>query len=186
MSSYTLTINGIDRTTSVQNGTIRISDSIGSSASTLSFQITNRVNTTPPIPDQEVIIIQDGVRLFGGRILKVSPVKLGSFLLWNVECVDYTRDLDRTLVVEAYQGMSDREIIVDIVDNYCGGTGISYDNVTEGITISNITFNYMPPSECFTKICNLTGREWYIDYNKDIHYMLKSNEHSPFNIGQET
>ena len=69
MSSYTLTINGIDRTTSVQNGTIRISDSIGSSASTLSFQITNRVNTTPPIPDQEVIIIQDGVRLFGGLLL---------------------------------------------------------------------------------------------------------------------
>jgi len=183
MSSYTLTINGSDRTTSVQNGTIKITDSIGSSASTMTFQISNRVSSIIPNPDEEVIITQDGERLFGGRILRVKPIKVGNLLLWNIDCVDYTRDLDRNLVVEAYQNMTDKEIIVDIVDNYCGGTGISYDNVTEGVTISNMSFNYVPPSECISKICSLTGREWYIDYDKDIHYGIKYSTHAPFNIG---
>lgn len=67
-------------------------------------------------------------------------------------------------------------------DNYCGGSGISYNNVTEGVTISSITFNYMPPSECFSRICKLTGRGWYIDYDKDVHYGLVTANEAPYNI----
>lgn len=182
MDSYTLTINGTDRTKAVKNKTITIVDSSGSSASTLSFTLTNRDSESMPECDDEVIIIQDGVRLFGGRILRINPKKVGDFVMYGIECVDYTRDLDRNLVREGYQDMTDKEIIEDIIDNYCGGSGITYDNVTEGITISNMVFNYVPPSECFTIICKLTGREWYIDYNKDVHYGLKFGEHAPFNI----
>ena len=183
MSSYTLTINGTDRTSCIGNRTISISDEIGSASSTMSFSMVIRDGGGVPEGDQEVIITDDSSNiLFGGRILKLSPVKKGSLVIWNIDCVDYTRDLDRNLVVEGYQNMTDKEIIEDIVDNYCGGTGITYDNVDEGISISNIVFSYMPPSECFSKICKFTGRNWYIDYEKDIHYTTRFGEFAPFNI----
>jgi len=182
MASYILTINGTDRTNSVQNGTVRITDSIGSSATTLEFTLTNRKSSTVPGLDEEVIITHSGSTLFGGRIISVNPTQIGTMVVWDISCIDYTRDLDRNLVVENYQDMTDKEIIEDIIDNYCGGTGITYGSVVEGITISSITFGYMPPSECFTKMCALTGREWYIDYDKDIHYHIKTAESAPFNI----
>ena len=182
MASYTLTINGTDRTACIGNGTITINDEIGSGASTMSFSMTDRDGNGIPECDQEIIIAEGSTRLFAGRILKLYPFKVGSFVEWGVDCVDYTRDLDRNLVVEGYQGMTDKAIIEDIIDNYCGGSGISYDNVTEGVTISSITFNYMPPSECFSRICKLTGRGWYIDYDKDIHYGLVTANEAPYNI----
>ncbi len=135
-----------------------------------------------PKGDEEVEIEQDGTKLFSGRILRVFPNKKGNYTQWVVDCVDYTRDLDRNLVVEGYQSMTDKQIIMDIVDNYTGGTGITYDNVVEGVSISSMVFSYMPPSECISTICKLTGREWYIDYNKDIHYQVKTTEEAPFNI----
>ena len=181
MSSYTLTIDGTDRTTCVTNGTITINDEIGSGASVCDFVMSLRGGAVPE-GDQEIIITQDGTRIFAGRILRVFPLKRGSYSEWGIDCVDYTRDLDRNLVVEGYQDMTDKQIIEDIVDNYCGGTGITYDNVVEGVSISSMAFSYMPPSECFTRICKLTGRGWYIDYNKDIHYQVKTSEQAPFNI----
>ena len=186
MSSYTLTIDGSDRTTCISNGTITIKDDMGSSASTMKFDMTIRDSGNIPACDEEVVITQDGTILFGGRILKVTPAKKGSFVSWKVDCVDYTRDLDRNLVVEGYQDMTDKEIIEDIIDNYCGGTGITYSNVTEGITISNLTFNYVPPSECLTIITKLTGRQWHIDYDKDIHYGVKFSDATPFNIDSDS
>jgi hypothetical protein len=182
MASYTLTIDGTDRADDVKNASIKITDVIGSGASTMIFTIENHNSSTVPGLDDEVMLTQSGSRLFGGRILRVNPRQLGSMLVWDINCVDYTRDLDRNLVVEGYQDMTDKAIIEDIIDNYCGGTGITYDSVVEGITISSIAFSYMPPSECFSKICKLTGREWYIDYDKDVHYQVKTSEHAPFNI----
>jgi hypothetical protein len=182
MASYTLTINGTDRTTCIGNRSITIDNETGSSASTMNFSMVIRDSGAIPEGDQEVIVTQDGTRLFGGRILRTRPIKKGSLVIWDIECVDYTRDLDRNLVVEGYQDMTDSAIIKDIVDNYCGGTGITYDNVTEGVSISTIVFSYMPPSECFSVICKLTGRQWYIDYDKDIYYGLKTTSEAPFHI----
>lgn len=182
MASYTFTINGNDRTTCIGNGSIIIDSELGSSASTMEFSMVVRDGGSVPKNDEEVIITQSGNTIFGGRILKTKPTKRGSFVHWAVQCVDYTRDLDRNLVVEGYENMTDKQIIENIVDNYCGGTGITYNNVVEGVTISNIVFNYMPPSECISTIAKMTGRQWHIDYDKDIHYSLKNVEEAPFGI----
>jgi hypothetical protein len=182
MPNYTLTINGTDRTREIVNKRVIIEDSEGHEPSGLEFTMDNRDGGAVPEGDQEVIITQSGVRLFAGRILRVVPHMLGDFAEFDVYCVDYTRDLDRNLVVEGFQDMTDKQIIEYIVDQYCGGTGITYSNVTEGVTVNQVAFNYMPPSQCFTQLAELTGRMWYIDYNKDIHYGVKDGEQAPFNI----
>jgi len=182
MSKYILKIKGIDRTVCIGNGTVSINNESGKGASTMTFEMVVRDGRDNPKCDEEVSVVQDGEIIFGGRILKTTPKKKGDLVIWGVSCVDYTRDLDRNLVVEGYQGMTDKEIIKDIVDNYCGGTGITYSGVTEGVRISAIIFNYTPPSECISTIAKLTGRHWYIGYDKDIFYGLKESKEAPFHI----
>jgi hypothetical protein len=96
--------------------------------------------------------------------------------------VDYARLLDRNLVHKTYQGQTDKEIIEDIVAVYCKTSGITTVNVVEGVTIDQIQFNYLQPSQCIRKLADLTGRNWYIDYEKDIHYWPLTQSTAPFDI----
>ena len=57
MSSYTLTIDGVDRTTCIGNRSITIADETGSFASTMSFSMVIRDGGDIPEGDQEVIVI---------------------------------------------------------------------------------------------------------------------------------
>ena len=78
--------------------------------------------------------------------------------------------------------MTDKEIIQDIIGTYCAGFGITFNNVIEGVTISKISFNYIQISQVFKNICKLTNRNWYIDYEKDIHYFPTETTTAPFDI----
>lgn len=181
--AYTITINGTDRTSCIIDRTVSIADEAKDKASECSFDFFNQDGVGNPSLDQEVIVTKDGTRLFAGKILAMEFKRLGSgAVVYQIACVDYTRVLDRNLVVESYENMTDKQIIEDIVANYCQGTGITTTNVIEGITINRITFNYTQPSQCFRKIAELAGRSWYIDYSKDIHYFPLTTDSAPFDI----
>jgi hypothetical protein len=184
MASYTLKINNVDRTKNVVNRSLKITDSSDSAPSTASFNLEIRDGLSIPSCDEEILITdQDSVVIFGGQILKITPkrVVMGA-IIWVVSCVDWNRSLDRQLVVESYENMTDKEIFEDIVNNYCNGESFTTNNVVEAVTISQIVFNYVSPSQCFDKICELTGRTWYVDYLKDIHYIDPSTNNAPFDI----
>ena len=181
--SYSITINSVDRTSCILTNTIKITDETNDKPSSMSCSFFDHDNLGDIELDQEIIVTKDAVRLFAGSILSTELKRLGAGeMIFKIDCVDYTRILDRNLVVEGYEGMTDKEIIEDIVANYCQGSGITTTNVIEGVTINKIIFNYLQPSQCFRKICELTGRSWYLDYNKDIHYFQMETTSAPFDI----
>lgn len=181
--SYQIKINNVDRTSCVINRSIAITDEARDKPSTVRFTFFDNDEIGNPSLDQEVVILKDAVKLFAGKILQLDLQQIGpGELSYIVTCLDYTRDLDRNLVVEAYEGLTDKQIIEDIVNRYCQGTGITTNNVIEGVTINKITFNYVQPSQAFRKLCDLTGRSWYIDYDKDVHYFPPTTTAAPFNI----
>lgn len=183
MADYSITINGVDRTSCIYNQKVTISDDAGSAPSTLDMEFIERDGNGLPENEQEIIVLKDDVKLFAGYIVKTNYSKLGGDkVIVSLDCIDYTRDLSRKLVVENYQDMTDKAIIEDIVSRYCQGTGITTNNVIEGITINQISFNYMPVAKVLDQITALTGREWYLDYDKDIHYFPLATEAAPFNI----
>lgn len=185
--AYQITINGSDKTNCIINKSIDITDETKDKPSVLRCTFFDKAQAGYPSLDDEIIIVKDGTRLFAGRILSADYEKIGDGeMLLHLSCIDYTRDLDRNLVVEGYEGMTDKEIIEDIVANYCQGTGITTVNVVEGVTINKIVFNYLQPSQCFRKICELTGRSWYLDYDKDIHYFPPDQTPAPFNIDSDS
>lgn len=185
--SYAITIESTDRTDDIIDKSVTITDEAKDKPSVLEFKFFDTSGNGDPSPDDEIIITQDGTRLFAGHIVKVDYERLGSgSMLLKIKATDYTRILDRKLVVESYQDKTDKQIIKDIVDNYCQGSGISYDNVTEGVTFNEITFNYDKPSACFRKMADLAGRSWYLDYNKDVHYFTKTTTPAPWDIDSNT
>lgn len=183
----TLTIGGVDRSSCLSANSLNIVDGSNEAPSTATFDFIDRDSLGTPDGDEEVIITLNGEKIFGGYTVKpTGKDNGGGNITWSIECVDYNRVLDRRLVVESFVGMTDKQIIQSIVNNYCSGTGITTTNVSEGVTINQITFNYVPPSECITQIARLTGYNWFLDYNKDIHYFPLTTTTAPFNITDGT
>jgi hypothetical protein len=183
--TYNISIDGIDRTADIKHGSLSVDDQIDDQVNACTFSIKDLHSLGAPANDDEVIItLSDGTVLFGGTIVsfKMTSLKETGVVQYDIKCVDYTRELDRNLVHKTYEGMTDKEIIEDIVSTYCAGTGITTDNVVVGVTIDQIGFNYIQPSQCLRKIAELTGRHWYIDYEKDIHYFPLVTDTTPFNI----
>lgn len=184
--TYLVTINGVDRIKCIYNKSVVITDDAGDAPSLMTVDFYNRDGGSVPVCEQEIIVTRNGTKLFAGYITEIAYTKLGgSIVKLRLECIDYTRILSRKLVVEGYEDMTDKAIIEDIVSKYCQGTGITTTNVVEGITINQITFNYMSPAQCLSQICALTGRNWYLDYDKDIHYFALTTSPAPFNIDSD-
>ncbi|HYD35561.1 MAG TPA: hypothetical protein VD999_05815 [Vitreimonas sp.] len=161
-----------------------ITDDLNDQANSLQFTLVDLSGQgLPELEDEVVITLADDSKIFGGTIISTNLKKkeMGTVAA-TVQCIDYTRLLDSNLVATSYQNKTDQFIIRDIVSNYCAGTGITTANVGLGVTIDQITFNYLQPSQCFRKIAELTGRNWYIDYDKDVHYFASTENAAPFDI----
>lgn len=184
-SEHLITINGIDRTPDIIFPSLVIDDAINDAVNTASLILDNRRELGFPDEDEEIVIKNKaGTTVFAGYITNVQigqKMQLGEVAA-SLTCVDYTRLLDSNLVHRTYEAMTDKEIIEDIVSRYCAGLGITTNNVIEGVTIEQISFNYLQPSQCLRKLSELSGQNWYIDYDKDIHYFPLVTSTTPFNI----
>jgi hypothetical protein len=183
--AYSISIDGTDRTGDVISGSVKIRDIINDQQNTLNFAITDLSgNGLPSTSDEVIIVDSSGTTLFGGYIIRIDltdKLKTGA-LVAKVSCIDYVWLLDQNLVHKTYENTTDKAIIENIVNTYSAGQMITTDNVVEGVTIDQISFNYLQPSQCMRQICDLTGRNWYIDYDKDIHYFPLTTNTAPFDI----
>lgn len=181
---YSIEIAGIDRTTDVLADTLTIEDVLNDQQNNCSFAIIDRSGNGLPATDDEITItLEDATILFSGYIVKVQiEKKKAGTPIATISCVDQARLLDRNLVHRTYENMTDKAIIEDIVSRYCAGFGITTTNVLEGVTITQISFNYIQPSQAIKRIAKLTNRNWYIDYEKDIHYFPMLTDTAPFDI----
>lgn len=182
---YNVTIDGVDRTSDVIARSIKVDDVINDKTNTCRFKLIDRSGNGIPSTDDEItIVLGSGVTLFAGYVVasKQTSVQKTGVVEATIDCVDHVRLFDRNLVHKTYEDMTDKQIIDDIVNTYCPGFGITTTNVTTGVTIDQISFNYIQPSQCMRQICDLTGRNWYIDYDKDIHYFPLTTNSAPFDI----
>jgi hypothetical protein len=186
--SYSITIDGVDRTADIINQSIVIEDVLNDKANTCTFKLIDNTGLGAPELETEIIItLADDTKIFAGYIVGVTLQKMGNGAVeYDVNCTDYTRVLDRYLAHRSYSDETDAEIISDLITRYCVGLGITTSNVVSGVTINSIKFNYIQLSQVLRRICQLTGRNWYIDYDKDIHYFPLTTNAAPFNIDSST
>jgi hypothetical protein len=45
-----------------------------------------------------------------------------------------------------------------------------------------VSFNYKNLAECIKEICKLTGYDWYVDYDKDVHFFSYETNVAPYRL----
>ena len=180
----TVKIAGVDRTEYVDARSLSIIDELTSRVNSASFAFICNDIALAPTPGQAVLIEEGTTKLFSGRILtKEEDFLPPNLLKYQVECIDNTRDLDKKLVIESYLDEKAGDIIKDVITKYT--SGFTSVHVSDGPTITRIAFDYVQVSEAITKIAETCGYEWYVDYDKDIYFFLKTDYPAPFQLDDD-
>jgi hypothetical protein len=180
----TVKIAGVDRTEYVDARSLHTLDELTSRVNSASFAFICNDIALAPIDGQAVLIEQGTTKLFSGRILtKEEDFLPPNLLKYQVECIDNTRDLDKKLVIESYIDTLAGDIIKDIISKYT--SGFTTVHVSDGPTIVKIAFDYIQVSEAITKIAETCGYEWYVDYDKDIYFFLKTDYPASFQLDDD-
>lgn len=183
----TITIGGVDKTSSVDWNSLRIENVLTKQVDKCSFRImTHQGNYYRPVIGKEVIVTDTGTRVFGGLIVRATNKSDAVGVVhWEVECVDYSRLLDQYLIAETYENMTVNEIIADIALNWLPA-GFTTVQVDCSVTVDYIQFKYEPPSECLRQLADLTGHDFYVDYYKDIYFKSPQSTPAPFDITDDS
>ena len=158
-----------------------VNDLLTKEINTASFSLDDTYANRPS-EGQEVEIKKDGTKIFNGRIVMIQSEKLsGNNFTFNIECSDWQVDLDKKMAVQTYEGKTLYYIVNDLVDKYCSGFTVT--NVENpGATIDRVQFNYQYISECFEVLAELTGYDWYVDYDKDVHFFPLETNDAPYGL----
>ena len=175
-----LYIAGVEQINTVILQSFKVDNILTQAVDTLTFQIKN----TKPTEGQEVTVIDDtlGV-LFGGIIDQVKIVRDNPLYIYQIECQDYTYQLNQRLVVETYANWAADYIVKDIILKYC--PSFTANNVELGApVVEEIIFDYKQPSDCFKDLADYVGWDWYVDFDRDVHFFnpLDISESAPVQI----
>jgi hypothetical protein len=147
------------------------------------FQFDIRKTPVKSIPDlgDEVKVYRGAEKIFHGIIVEVSEkIKGGVLLGYQIKCKDWTQILDKQLVIEQYTNQTAEAIVQDIITAYC--PGFTANNVDADINVPSIKFNYEQVSKCLQQLADLLDYDWYVDYDKDIHFFSEETYTAPFEL----
>lgn len=153
--------------------------------------ITKRIDTATLIFDDpititewdEVIISNQGetVRYFAGFITLIQPDVVGIDVVWKCRAQDYTVLLDKTIASDIYEGMTDKEIIIDAFTTYLPEvTTATY--IEESVTFDRLVANRWTLRRLLDTLSASSGFDWYVDYDKKLHYFAKETNAAPFGL----
>ncbi len=182
----TLAINNIDRSSTIDWASIRKVEVLTKEPDSLEFRIKNHPGKTyQPMLSDEIILTDNGQRIFGGLITETKHENEGLLKYFSCTCKDYTYLMDRKLVNKTYTGQTVSAIITDLAATFM--VGFTTANVQGLSVIPKIVFNDEQPSKCIQKLADLLGNyNWYVDYFKDIHFFSEGEGDAPFNLDDAT
>lgn len=174
----------LDITRFIDIETFRKEDNLTNEADVCSFSVKKYGSKTYiPVVGDEMEVWYQSSKVFGGTIVKITRrVEGAGIAIYDVTLKDYTQTLDRKLVAKEYTNQSPEAIITDIKNTYL--TGFTVNNVAvTGITVEYIYFDYVMPSRALQQLAELIGYDWYVDYDKDIHFFSTvDGEVAPFGV----
>lgn len=174
--------NDVDKTSSISRDNFKIKNVLTKEVDTCFLTIKNYEGHTykPDLAD-DIKIFDNGEKIFAGIVVKIAERMEGAKIIaHDIECIDYTRLADKKLVAEYYEQKTVDYIIENIVSNYL--SGFTVNNVDCDKVVDYVAFNYEPFSKCLQRLAELVGYDWYIDYDKDIHFFSKETNPAPFNL----
>ena len=178
----TVKINNIDRNSLILWRTLQVKKELNSSRDVCKFTMRKNATVTPSYSDDIKVYDQEANLIFGGTVLRMNETTdAGSdTLIYEMEAVDYSYEMNRELVAETYEAKTINEIITDILSLYA--TDFNADNVDTNYEISNIIFNQIPVADCIQRLADIVGYSWYVDPNKSVHFFSKGGKLAPYDL----
>lgn len=176
-------VEGIDLSASMIEKSLRIENVITRRIDTCSLIIEDTTESITVSEQDELIISNTGetVRYFAGFISKIGIDMMGRMKRYVCRAQDYTVLLDRVIVNEVYEDKTDAFILNDICTSYLAEVdGSTY--VAAVKTYDRIVFNRIKLREVIDMLAGNAGVDWYLDYNKKLHFFAKETNLAPFGI----
>lgn len=133
---------------------------------------------------QDVTLMNGSEILFSGPLLHVNVSRgaSGAQNKYTLTVGDYSVDLNGVEVKKWYKGYTDAAIIADMVveSGYTGFDATTY--VASLKTHEEFLVNGETLAEVLPRLCELSGGDWYVDYEKNIHYFSIDEFYAPYNI----
>jgi hypothetical protein len=136
---------------------------------------------------QEVIIKDSDSRIFAGVITLVQPSEseLTYDVNYSITCVDYSKLLETKLVQAVkYTSKTDAYILNDIFTTYLPEVNAT-TYVSSLATLTSVPISRKTIKEALNFICGLTGADWYVDYDKKLHYFKSEDTAAPFGFSDQ-
>ena len=166
-------IGGQDYTQYTDIKSIKIDSNIAVTSDTASFDAYIPKKAVPrPKGGQEIKIMNGSSIEFGGVIMEPKEIAVASDQMkYSISCRDYVYWLNKRVVTNTYNNYTSGNIVKDIVSNFTSGfTANNVYGTDSSFAISQIKFDHKAPSECIKKLADDIGFQWWVDYNKDVHF----------------
>jgi len=138
-----------------------------------------------PVSWENRVFIQSPYFSYGGSVYNLSLNKSG----YRVEAMDFLEALDGNKVYDlTYQGMSDQDIISNLLTNLYVPLSLQLDATGESpVTIREVSFDNVSLLEALETICGLTGKFFYVyqtayNQNPKLRYCSPSGTYSGLEI----
>lgn len=177
-----LEIDGVDKSSSIEWNSLTYTEVLTKEVDMLTFTVKDSPSKYIPSLGDEVVLSQDGTKLFGGVVIEKRESVLGGILVgYDISCKDWSYYLDGKLVVKSYENMTVEAIVLDIMSTYT--TGFTVVNVKPGgVTIESMRFNYEQVTSALTKLAQSVGYDWYVDPDRDLHFFDRETNVAPFEL----
>lgn len=176
-------INNIDQSSIIERESLTVNQNITDNVDNAKFTIRKYGSRTYiPVYGEEVKIYDDATQIFGGIIRRVKEsVESGADgIVYDIECSDYTAEMDNRLVAQTYENKTIKEIITDILSLYA--PTFNANAVNSDFLIAKIVFNQVKISQCIRKLADIVKYEWYVDETKTVHFFIETEISAPFNL----
>ena len=120
-------------------------------------------------------------RAFTG--LLVSPVESWpghANRLYKVEATCFSALADRSIITRAFQNVTVKSIVTDIVNDELSDDGVTLGTVDTGPNVTEAVFAYVSATQALDKLAELAGFHWHIDHLKRLNMGPVSLFPAPF------
>ena len=178
MPDFSCYVSGINRTVVFQS--VSISKKLNGRASGFCVIGSPESPGWVPEPGLPIIIYRGATKMFGGVIESVA----GSFIDYpdqttpHFQCrlADYGWILDKRRLAGRFcnAGQSLNAVIFDVWSDFLNAEGVpwntSYVDASVALASDIESNTYETISQFFTRLANLTGRQWWMDADKYVHF----------------
>ena len=178
--SIVIKVNTVDISNQVIFNSLSVSNNLYSEPNNAYFEIIkSSTKSYVPAPNDEVEIIDTGVTIFKGLLIKISKSMESFVERYNLEFKDWTEELSNTLVDQTYTNYTVEDIITDI---FSGLPAYDLTNISDTTVIGQVVSDNIPITNTLDKLAEMTNKYWYVSPNKEIFFFSASDIPAPFNL----